>query len=81
MKFVPRRGPISGALVHGHSNNTERRVVPLKMETVRSSETLVSTYKFTRRYYPEDQYSPSIEPQISSYIKIVILEDPYQQNE
>jgi hypothetical protein len=28
----------------------------LKMEAVCSSETLVSTYKSTRRYYPEDQH-------------------------
>jgi hypothetical protein len=28
----------------------------LKMEVVRSSETLVSTHKFTRNYNPEDQY-------------------------
>jgi hypothetical protein len=28
----------------------------MMMETVRSSETLVSTYKSTRRYNPEDQH-------------------------
>jgi hypothetical protein len=28
----------------------------LNMEAVRSSETLVSTYKFIRHYYPEDQH-------------------------
>jgi hypothetical protein len=28
----------------------------LKVETVCSPETLVSTYKFTWRYYPEDQH-------------------------
>jgi uncharacterized Fe-S cluster-containing MiaB family protein len=27
----------------------------MKMETVRSSETLVSTYEFTRHYNPEDR--------------------------
>jgi hypothetical protein len=39
-----------------HFNPTISEISALKMEAACSSETLVSTYKTTRRYNPEDQY-------------------------
>jgi hypothetical protein len=35
--------------------------VGLKMEVVCSSQTLISTYKFTRHYYPEDKHQLLLE--------------------
>jgi hypothetical protein len=39
-------------------------MIALMMEAARTSETLVNFYQTTRRYNPEDSYSPLQEPQI-----------------
>jgi hypothetical protein len=43
-------------IVAGYVHACVLGINALKMEAILSSETLISTYKYTRRYYPEDQY-------------------------